>query len=107
MEGNISTAALMVWLSSAWLHLSFPPFPASILKSKAVQHPRAWCSLNGGMAQSALGVVGQMPVESSLVNGAHFHLRGGEWVGEVVETHDSEHGFRELPEALRASHAAP
>ena len=26
----------MVWVSSAWLHLSFPPFPACILQSKAV-----------------------------------------------------------------------
>ena len=37
MDENISTAALMVWVSSAWLHLSFPPFPACILQSKAVQ----------------------------------------------------------------------
>ena len=37
MDANISTAALMVWVSSAWLHLSFPPFPACILQSKAVQ----------------------------------------------------------------------
>ena len=57
--------------------------------------------------EQCAGVVGQMPGESSLVNGAHFHLRGGEWVGEVVETHDSEHRFREFTDALRASHAAP
>ena len=36
MDANISTAALMVWVSSAWLHLSFPPFPACILQLKAV-----------------------------------------------------------------------
>ena len=37
MDENISTAALIVGVSTAWLHLSFPPFPASILQSKAVQ----------------------------------------------------------------------
>ena len=38
MDENISTAALMAWVNSAWLHLSlsFPLFPAIILKSKAV-----------------------------------------------------------------------
>ena len=40
MDENISTAlstaAFMVTVSSAWLHLSFPPFPAWILQSKAV-----------------------------------------------------------------------
>ena len=38
MDENISTAALMVGLSSAWLHLSFPPFPASIQQSKVVHN---------------------------------------------------------------------
>ena len=37
MDENISTAALMGGLSSAWLHLSLPPFPASIQQSKAVE----------------------------------------------------------------------
>ena len=36
MDETISTAALMAGLSFAWLHLKFPPFPASILQSKAV-----------------------------------------------------------------------
>ena len=37
MDEKIYTAAFMVWVSSAWLHLSFPPFRACILQSEVVE----------------------------------------------------------------------
>ena len=48
MDENISTAALMAWVNSAWLHLIFHPFPACILQSKAVEQDLGGLPGDGG-----------------------------------------------------------
>ena len=43
----------LLWVSSAWLHLSFPPFPAGILQSKPVY---VTVRLEMGIFQKIFGV---------------------------------------------------